>query len=352
MQAFGSDRVRVSGPRVILYARLGKPWTARTPKIGTHAEFPGTAVLWGGDQYFEVVSAAALPAGGVRYVLEPWRDELTMRVTARYDEESEAALAGEFKAAGAQRAQRKLVQLTAILAGHLPAVVQNRLASELGVFPARMTLWSTIPGVALFGACIWAGVSSQMEGVPSAVPLPLFLFAAYMLADSALRFFVAMSQMRGMGSFPGLIIYLLFWLLFRWRWPTLLSPFTVERGDRLFMLAPDAEVAKRDSIALRAPLLTLLSPSEQALLERRIGFDYRKHAYFPAWLMLVFGVLGMGTSFEDARNGSFSAMLSLAVAALLVLEQAMRLLTFRRGPAGSVLAVLVRPFARDLLRPE
>src|SRR5437868_10565469 len=90
MQAFGSDRVRSGdGEQIVLSSRLSKGWTPRVEKTLTSAEFPGTAVLWE-EQYYEVVSAEPLPQGGVRYVLEPWRERHAMRLTDRYDADSEA----------------------------------------------------------------------------------------------------------------------------------------------------------------------------------------------------------------------------------------------------------------------
>src|SRR5436190_1388442 len=107
MTPHGSDRVRVDGERIVLSSRLPKGWTARVARTLTSAEFPGTAVLWE-EQYFEVVGAEPLPAG-VRYTLEPWRDHHAMRVTARYDDDSEAALAAEWRAAHARERKRKSV---------------------------------------------------------------------------------------------------------------------------------------------------------------------------------------------------------------------------------------------------
>jgi len=37
MQAYGSDRVRVDGERIVLSSRLPKGWTARAPKTLTSA---------------------------------------------------------------------------------------------------------------------------------------------------------------------------------------------------------------------------------------------------------------------------------------------------------------------------
>src|SRR5204862_4742451 len=91
MQAYGSDRLREGDDgQLILLSRLPKNgWTPRVEKTLTTAEFPGTAVLWE-EQFFEVVTADPLPQGGVRYVLPPWRAHHAMRLTARYDPETEA----------------------------------------------------------------------------------------------------------------------------------------------------------------------------------------------------------------------------------------------------------------------
>src|SRR5688572_7959016 len=101
MQPHGGDRVRVVGERIILLSPIAKGWTARVPKQGTHSEHPGTAVLWD-EQYFEVVSAD-MTAGGVRYVLMPWREEHTIRQFAAYDEASEAERIADYSAAEKQR---------------------------------------------------------------------------------------------------------------------------------------------------------------------------------------------------------------------------------------------------------
>src|SRR5215210_5779539 len=112
MQSFGSDRVRAGeGAQRILMSRIPKQgWTPRTPKTLTHSEFPGTAVLWG-DEYFEVVDADALPQGGVRYILEPWLEQHTIRTADRYDQESEAARVAAHRATLTRVAKRKSVNV-------------------------------------------------------------------------------------------------------------------------------------------------------------------------------------------------------------------------------------------------
>src|SRR2546428_2438440 len=113
-----------AGDRMTLPCRVSRGWTARVKKTSTSVKFPGTAVLWE-ERYFEVVVAEALPAGGVRYVLEPWRDHHAMRVTDRYDEESEAQRTNELRKQEQREKHRKSANALALLTGHLPAVVQE-----------------------------------------------------------------------------------------------------------------------------------------------------------------------------------------------------------------------------------
>ncbi|MGZ5443798.1 MAG: hypothetical protein ACXW5U_02785 [Thermoanaerobaculia bacterium] len=346
MRAYGSDRFRISGGKVILHSRLGKGWTPRTDKTLTSAEFPGTAVYWD-DQYYEVLTADLLPAGGVRYVLAEWRDEHAIRVVDAYNDESEARLAADYARAQRQRRHSAAARISAMLVGHLPAHVQMHLANELGLFPHRLTLWSIVPVLVAAGTCVWIGVDSYMRGVPSPIPGAVLALTAFMFAESAFRFFVAMTQQRAMGSMLGFLAYLFFWLLHPGR-ARLVSPFQHAKGEGTTALPSSAEVEQRDALEMRAPLLTLLTPAEQALLAERFGFDYRKHAYGITWAMLICAALGVATMLPRAAE-SFSALVSLVCAGLVVFEQAIRLLAFRRGPAGSVFGALVRPFARDLL---
>src|SRR5579864_9833724 len=113
---------------MVLSSRLDKGWTARVAKTLTTAEFPGTAVLWE-ERYFEVAAAISLPQGGVRYVLEPWREHLAMRVTDRYDADSEAFRLAELRKNLQRERGRKSASAAGLLTGHLPAIVQDRLGS-------------------------------------------------------------------------------------------------------------------------------------------------------------------------------------------------------------------------------
>jgi hypothetical protein len=346
MRAYGSDRFRVSGGKVILHSRLGKGWTPRTEKTLTNAEFPGTAVYWD-EQYFEVLSADLLPAGGVRYVLAEWRDAHAIRDFQPYNAESEAWLAADFEKAKRQRKHSAAARVAAMFLGHLPAHVQMHLANELGLFPHRLTLWSIVPVLATAGVFVYVSVDRFMRGVANPIPDWALLLAVFMVAESVFRFLVAMTQLRALGSFLGGLVYLCFWLLHPNR-QRLVSPFASAKGEGLMQLPPPPDVEQRDALEMRGPLLTLLTPAEQTLLAERFGFDYRRHAYGITWAMLVCAALGVATMLPKASH-SLSALISLICAGLVVLEQTMRLLAFRRGPAGSVFGVLVRPFARDLL---
>ncbi|HEX8411303.1 MAG TPA: hypothetical protein VF883_20755 [Thermoanaerobaculia bacterium] len=340
MHAHGSDRVRIVGERIVLHSRLAKGWTARTPARGTHSEFPGTTVLWD-EQYYEVLTAAPLPAGGVRYELAAWREDHTIRQFSVYDAASEAALVADHAAAARQRKRSKVANLSAMLLGHLPDRVQQRLADDLGLFPARMTILSTIPSVVLVGTCVWLMVGATLSKTPSPVPAWLWFFGLCMLADSMVRFSTAMLQNRGVGSVLGTLCYGVYELIARK--PELQkTPLTIVRED-------DPERDLRESVEQHSWLLTLLPASDQLALAERFGFDYRKDAYALAWSLLAVGGLAIATSLEKADE-RLGALMSVIIGALMILEQALRLATFKRAPAGSVFGVLVRPFMQRLLR--
>lgn len=350
MLPYGSDRSRMAGGKVILQSRLSKGWTARTAKTSTRGARPGTTVLWS-DEYFEVVAADALQDGGVRYVLAPWPENEAIRVFERYDEESEARRIADHEAARRQRQQSFVTRLSGMFIGHLPAVVQNKLGDALGISPSRMTLVSIIPSMIFIVISLSLAVGATVNQRPSGVPLWVLFLAGYMFLDSVVRFQIVMSQSRAVGSFPGLLVYLVVWLLAPKR-KRLVSPFAVERGQSSsFTIAPPDDVALRDSVETRGVMLALLTPAEQQRLADRVGFDYRKFAPGTAWIFLCGSVIGLVSSLvKVAENGSISAGVSAALAAVIAVEQVIRLQAFRRGPAGSMFGALVRPFVRDLLQ--
>ncbi|HEY0159859.1 MAG TPA: hypothetical protein VGF28_21415 [Thermoanaerobaculia bacterium] len=339
MQPFGSDRLRHAGEKLILLSAIPKGWTPRVPKTNTSAEYPGTAVLWL-DQYFEVVEAAAGEGERVRYVLAPWREEHTIRTFESYDAESEARRLADHQLAHKQRRASAASAWSGMFLGHLPSAAQVRMQNELGLVPSRITIASCIPPMVLFGIFVMLEVEATLTGGRSPIPSWLFLLGGFMFVESLIRMTVALSSSRGIGSVIGTIGY----FLFRRELP---AP---GRGTNAsFTLPPPDDVVRSDALMMKAPFLTLLSRAEQERLAERHGFDYRKHAYGLTWTMLVFGVLGIVSSYGKAAGGSLTALLSLLVALAVAAEQILRLVQLPRGPAPSLFAVVVRPFVRDVL---
>lgn len=349
MQPIGSDRVRVAGERVILLSSISKGWTPRTPKTLTHAEYPGTTVLWE-ERYFEVVEAATQPSGGVRYVLAPWREEHTIRTFESYDAESEARRIADHERAKKQRRASIASRLSGMFLGHLPHPVQEHLQNELGVMPTRITLLSCIPPMLLVGTAAYFTADAMLKQTLSPVPLWAWAILFFLALESFIRFFVVMSQGRGMGSLAGALAYIVYYAIARDR-RGLPSPWQAKGESVTFTLPPSEDVALRDSLQTRGALLALLPADEQRRVAARYGWDYRPHAFGVAWILLVFSVIGAVSSYTTLQaHGGCSALVSLLVAAAVAIEQVGRLLALQRGPAGSIFGVVARPFVRDLLR--
>jgi hypothetical protein len=337
MTPYGSDRVRVDGERIVLSSRLPKGWTARVARTLTSAEFPGTAVLWE-EQYFEVVGAEPLPRG-VRYTLEPWRDHHAMRLTARYDDDSETALAAEWRAAHARERNRLSAAWLAPLTGHLPAIVQERIGAELGVLATRQTQWSLLSELALLVPIVGYIVTEIMAQRPK--PTWAIVAAAFLFLETALRFLVVWTQGRPAGSTLGVLAYILYWLLTGRREQT--SPFDRLLGHATPITAAPEERQRSDALLLREPLATLLPATDQWRLRERYGYDYRRLAGTVAGVLLTFAILGVITSTMSR------SIVSGLVALLVAVEQIARLAALRRGPQPSILGWLVRPLLRNLL---
>jgi hypothetical protein len=340
MQAYGSDRVRVADDgRILLMSRLAKQWTPRVEKTLTSAEFPGTAVLWS-EAYYEVVKAEPLPAGGVRYMLLPWREEHAMRLIDQYDAATEELRIAEHARAIARERGRIGANILGMLTGHLPAMVQQALASEIGVMPARLTILSTLLSYAVSLSLILLLVSNLMAY--RGTPVWMALAAGYLFIESSFRFFLAMSQNRPMGSPLGTFAYLVFYALAGDR-TKLVPPFKVEKGYATPLTDAPEDVALRDAFTLREPFVTLLSAEEQGRVAERFGYDYRKQSYIVAGIILVGSLCGIATSVSSG------AVLSGISATVLAIEQVVRIVAFRRGPAPSILGWVVRPFVRKVV---
>jgi len=341
MEAYGSDRVRAGDDgTIVLSSRLPKPgWVPRVEKTLTTSRFPGTAVCWD-DVYYEVVAAEPLPAGGARYTLAPWRDENAMRLVDRYDAESEMMRVEEQRKAVARERGRRGANLLGPFTGHLPAAVQEEMGRELGILPAKLTMLSALPCYVYIISIILLFVQREMESAP--MSLTLGLSAGYLMLETNIRFFVAYTQSRPMGSALGLFLYLIYYALAPNR-ARLVSPFHVERGHATPIGEAPEDVALRDAFIVREPFITLLSPEEQGRAADRFGYQYRRQSVIVASVILVFSLLGLITSFHSG------AVLSGVLALALVVEQIVRLAAFSRGPAPSILGWLVRPLVRRLL---
>ena len=337
MQAYGSDRLREADDgRLIVSSRLDKGWVPRTEKTLTSAEFPGTAILWE-NQYFEVVSSEMLPAAGVRYVLEPWREHHVMRVTENYDEASEARRLEEHRKRLLREKHRKTANALGIFTGHLPKIVQETLASDLGILPKRLTLLSTFFVLAVIVALVMTAVGYTLRR--ETIPLPLSIAIIYLSIENVIRWGVVWMVGQPIGSSIGTLAYILYWGITRRG----VSPFASAKGSAVPITEAPPDVAARDAYAMREALITLLTPAEQAVVAQRFGYDYRRESRVVAIGILFFAVIGMATSWTT-RN-----IIALGAALFLAVEQVIRLAAFPRGPAGSVLRVLVRPFVRKLL---
>lgn len=348
LPVFGKDQCRIDGDRIVLRSAIAKGWTPRTQAKGTHAEYPGTAVEWDG-RMLEVVEAA--PSGdGVRYVLLPWREDHVIRTLEQYDAESERARLEDFARAERQRRASTVSRWSGLLLGNLPAPVQNRMQNELGVYPARMTLLSCIPPFVIFTICMLDAAGAAIKSVAPRIPLPVTLLAGLLVVDSLVRFFVAMSQNRGVGSFLGTIVYVVYWGLSPRR-ATMASPFGEKRERLAYKVpragdAPPADV--RETVEVLGPLLSLLPVADQEMLATNTAYDHRRHAWGVTCGILVFALLGVVTMYDEIA-ASRNALISFLLALFVSLEQVVRLLLLRTRPAPSVFGFAVRPFVRGVL---
>ncbi|HWS72907.1 MAG TPA: hypothetical protein VN605_12380, partial [Thermoanaerobaculia bacterium] len=252
----------------------------------------------------------------------------------------------EHAAAETRRKQAAGASLLGIFAGHLPAIVQERMGFELGLLPARMSLLSLLLPMGAVAWIVYSTAAAVMSG--HALSLRLIVVAAYLFAESAIRFLIIFTQSRPAGSAIGVLLYLLAYA-FGPR-DRMTSPFAASKGSSLFTLPPEEDQVLRDELVMKAAYATLLTPAEQQRLAARFDFDYRRHAYGITSVLLITGIVGVVSSMATLRRGGgISALLALLVAGALALEQVVRLVSLRRGPAGSVLGFFVRPLMKRLL---
>jgi hypothetical protein len=208
LRPFGGDRA-ASGPDgvVTLTCPAAKGWKPREVPTGSRrAIHPGTAVSWDG-RVFEVVSHRPGTSGGVEYVLAPWRDDLAIRSLERYDESSERSRAGERAWEAASIRRRRLAVLLSPILGHLPGEVQTRMEFEFGAPATTMTVVSALPLLAVGVIGSLANFARLAGGSLAPLPEPPAPLSIYLLAESALRLSVAISQSRPAGSLIGHLLY-------------------------------------------------------------------------------------------------------------------------------------------------
>jgi hypothetical protein len=336
--------------RVVLVSAAPKGWRARIPATPRSAEIPGTAVRWE-EGLFEVVDAAALPGGGVRYELASWDARHSARHVETYDEANERHRAAEERRDRRREDSFALVVLLSPLLGHLPSDLQQKIEDETA-FPApRLTVVSAIP-LALFGTVCLLSVLVGGVGGGDLVPPGLAFVGVLLLLESTTRISVAVAQGRPVGSLAGETLAAAVRAVHRRAARAAGHP--VGRGRSLRDVnPPDGETETRDLFRTREPLLALLSVDEQTLLAERYGFDGlrwgRTTARFLLFALspLAFAYVGGFLMLPDAVDVPPAVLFTALVA-----EQLLRLRKIRRGElAPSVLGVAVRPFCRKLLGP-
>jgi hypothetical protein len=335
MRAYGSDRIRIADDgKIELSSRLPKEgWTARTPQTVTRRQRPGTAVLWDDDCY-EVVDAIVMEQG-VRYVLAPWSDAESMRFTSRYDEEAEAARAAHRADVSRRESQRRLATILAIFTGHLPGAVQQKLAHEVNVNAPRLTIASVLAEwVVIVSIALYCGSQLLAE---EPLPLKLALFAAFLGVEGTIRFKLAFVDDRPSGSIFGLLAYAAYAALAGKKEPARAGEATPKLREF------SAEESLNHSFHVREPLVTLLPPAEQQRIAARFDYDYRRTSMTMALGILGVAIVGIWASLSSR------AWVSLGVAAVLGIEQIVRILQLRERPVGSFLAVFARPLLRKFL---
>jgi hypothetical protein len=328
VQAQGSDRLRREGERWILSTRFEKGWTPRVERTLTSPEHPGTAVL-ADDEYFEVVAVEAIP-NGVRYILEPWRENNAIRVSDRYDSASETARLDDRQATHVRERKRRAINLMGVFAGHLPADVQEKIGMEYGILPQWLTYMSVAAVYALGGALALALGGKLMEGK---IPVGLVIVTLFVLFEAFFRMMWAFFTAKPIGSLFGLIAYVVY----------AAATGKLVVSDMKKIEEPPEHIARADALAVREPLVTLLTPGDQARVAQKFDYHYQRMSLKVAVTIFIFSGVGALTA---ARQGH---LLGALVAAAVAGEQVYRLSAFRRGPAGSVFGYLVRPLVRKLL---
>jgi hypothetical protein len=357
-RAFGADRLEAGGGGPVLVCPAPKSWKPRKGKTLTSAEYPGTAVEWGGG-IFEVLQAEHLQDGGMRYRLAPWAEGHAIRRLEQYDEASERAREGEQIDRRDSVRKRRLSFLLAPLVGLLPGAKQKEMEIEFGAPALAMTISSALP---LFVIGLLGVFERFLGGLGGGIDLPVWLtppipIALYLFAESALRLASAIGAGEPMGSLPVVIAYE------AWqeaRGPSEnepeseADPGNADAGEKDAAAAPPIPETERDAFdryQMLEVLLSLLSPAEQKVLMQRFHFDPIRWGKITAAVLLLVGGGNALAGLLNLTAGRWSVIDAawILVGGFLTVEQLRRWRQFKAGePAGSVLAPLVRPMTRAL----
>ena len=289
-------------------------------------------------------------ANGVSYTLGPWSETHTMRAPSTYDAATEKRRAAELREVAVRKKGRRAATLFGFLTGHLPAAVQQQLANETGTNAPLLTMVSAIPEVLPAIYMLHRMVAARL-GMQVALQLPLAVTLLFetMAIDAGIRFAWAFLNGTPLGSVFGILGYAIYYALSPNR-AKRLSPLKPPPGEGTFTVEVSAGVQELDALKMREPLFTLLSTAEQERIAQRWGYDYRQTASFVAWAILFFAILGVVTSLQTLNaTPRISALLSLITAGYLAVEQIVRLTILSTRPAGSILGIAARPFARRFL---
>jgi hypothetical protein len=202
-----------------------------------------------------------------------------------------------------------------------------------------MTITSALP-LLLVG---FLGLFQTLAGLAgAAAALPVWLappapIAVYLFVESALRLASAVAAGEPMGILPA----------------ELVAALAAKPAGKAPAAEPDAETAHDlELYGVLEPVLALLPRTDQEVLVERFGFDVLRRGRATAAVLLALAALN--TAFSVAAFGSRESVAAgifwSLPAAYLAVEQILRWRKLAQGrPAGSVLGILVRPFARPLL---
>ncbi len=366
---------------------------------------PGTAVRIG-EELYEIIAAERSAEEWV-YRLEPWTGLDTIRVYVEWSETAEREFAAGLRDERVREKKRLAAWLGQAFLGFLPADRQERLQQEVGLEPARATLWSAAletlaasPFAVLFVINFAAGGTASL-GVT--IPTWAGFLALIVMGDGIFRLAAVISTGEPMGS--------LFLVLLNLRlrsqgpqaetgdeiltmgeelniishvpkvwWetaggvtyagePYVLAGSSGERGRFSYrfrkggagfpVLDPAFERLRNRSSDLSyvfAPLWGYLSPDLQKALEFYGRYRPRPYVLLSIGLNLLLALAFVGPGLRSLSLGVFAikSLVLLAVAIVLVAECVVRLLKLlgEGKTTGSLLGFLVKPVYRFAIRDQ